>query len=87
MQEDLKPCPFCGSEAVINKTRVRIKNYGEKKISSKRSKKNFYTIGCSDPECILTARGGRVSLLFTVSPEGREYMIRRWNRRIHDAEQ
>ena len=87
MQEDLKPCPFCGSEAVINKTRVRIKNYGEKKISSKRSKKIFYTIGCSDPECILTACGGRTSLLFTVSPEGREYMVKRWNRRIHDAEQ
>ena len=85
MQEELKPCPFCGSEAAIIRARVRIKRTGTKKIV-KKNRKIFYAIGCTGQDCILRTRGKSARLMFTASPRGREYMIRQWNRRKSDEE-
>ena len=79
--EELKPCPFCGSEAHIEKGMVRFKN--NKFRGTKKTK--VYYIGCSDSMCILYSNKKSGRLLFTVSKDGIEFMIRRWNRR--DGEQ
>ena len=75
--EKLTACPFCGSEAHIEKGQLRFKN---NKVRGTKTTKAYY-IGCSDSECILysTKRNGR--LFFSVSRDGIETMIRRWNRR------
>ena len=74
---ELKPCPFCGSQAHIEKGKVRFKKNkfrGAAKIGA-------YYIGCSDSECILYSSRECGRLFFTVSEYGIEKMIRRWNRR------
>ncbi len=74
---ELKPCPFCGSEAHIEKGKVRVKN---NKVRGTKTRKSYY-IGCSDPECILYSNRRYAKLFFTVSKYGIDVMIRRWNRR------
>lgn len=75
--EKLKACPFCGSEAHIEKGKIRFK----KNKSRGATKIGAYYIGCSDPECILYSSRRYGRLFFTVSRDGIETMIRRWNRR------
>lgn len=75
--EKLKACPFCGSEAHIEKGKIRFK----KNKSRGATKIGAYYIGCSDPECILYSNRRYGRLFFTVSRDGIEGMIRRWNRR------
>ena len=75
--EKLKVCPFCGSEAHIEKGKMRFKN---NKARGTKTTKAYY-IGCSDPECILYSNRRYGRLFFTASRDGIERMIRRWNRR------
>ena len=75
--EKLKACPFCGSEAHIEKGKIRFKN---NKARGTKTTKAYY-IGCSDPECIIYSSRRQGRLFFTVSRDGIETMIRRWNRR------
>lgn len=75
--EKLKPCPFCGSAAHIEKGMVRFK----KNKSREARKIGAYFIGCSDSECILYSNKRYGRLFFTVSKYGIDGMIRRWNRR------
>lgn len=74
---ELKPCPFCGSQAHIEKGKIRFK----KNKSRGAQKIEAYYIGCSDSECILYSNRRYGRLFFTVSKYGIEGMIRRWNRR------
>lgn len=74
---ELKPCPFCGSQAHIEKGMVRFK----KNKSREAAKIEAYFIGCSDSECILYSNKRYGRLFFTVSRDSIEIMIRRWNRR------
>lgn len=75
--EKLKACPFCGSEAHIEKGQLRFKN---NKVRGTKTTKAYY-IGCSDSECILYSTKRNGHLFFSVSRDGIETMIRRWNRR------
>ncbi len=74
---ELKPCPFCGSEAHIEKGKVRVKN---NKARGTKTTKTYY-IGCSDSMCILYGNKKSGRLFFTASKDGIEHMVRRWNRR------
>ena len=78
---ELKPCPFCGSEAHIGKAKARIH---KGRIKGRRTiKTNLrYVIGCSDPDCILYSSKQQTKLLFTADKFGLDTMIRRWNRRV-----
>lgn len=78
MRDRLEPCPFCGTKAHIEKGRLRTH-----KNRLKKEKKGYlaYTIGCSDPECILYSDGKTSRLFFSASRDGLPAMIRRWNRR------
>lgn len=73
----LKPCPFCGSEAHITKVKVRFFK-GRVKVNKY---KRHYAIGCSDPDCILYSTENYAKLFFMASEDGLGTMIRRWNRR------
>ena len=81
MSKELKPCPFCGSEAHIEQAKVRIH---KAQIRGRRKARTnlLYIIGCSDPDCILYSTKQQAKLLFTASPDGLDTMIRRWNRRV-----
>ena len=74
---ELKPCPFCGSEAHIEKGTLRIKNNKVRRLKKQKS----YYIGCSDPDCILYSTERTGKLFFTTSQDGIGTMIRMWNRR------
>jgi hypothetical protein len=78
---ELKPCPFCGQEAHIEKVRVRVRR-GRAKGRRTMKTNLMYTIGCSDPDCILHSTKRACKLLFTASTDGLDTMIRRWNRRL-----
>lgn len=79
----IKPCPFCGTPALISTASVRITRRSRKRVTGRRlkSKRVYYCIGCSDPDCILYNSGKQSSLLFTASIDGFDLMVRRWNRR------
>lgn len=78
---ELKPCPFCGSEAHIEKARVRVRK-GRAKGRRTMKTNLMYVIGCSDPDCILHSTKQSYKLLFISSTKGLDTMIRKWNRRV-----
>ena len=80
-ENELKPCPFCGSEAHIEKVRARVRR-GRAKGRRTMKTNLMYVIGCSDPDCILHSTKNEYKLLFTASTYGLGTMIRRWNRRL-----
>lgn len=77
---ELKPCPFCGSEARIEMRRVRVRKGN---VTGKGAMKStlVYSIGCSNPDCLVCNTKQQLKLLFTASRDGKDTMIRRWNRR------
>ena len=84
MNDELKPCPFCKSNAVI----CKYTKYVHPKGLKRRIRGVFYCIGCTDPECILYIDGNHKNarLIFTASEHGKATMIRRWNRRAGETE-
>ena len=70
----LKPCPFCGKEAVLTKHVGRVRC-----VKKNVYRGPFYFIGCADPNCILYNDGRRVRLIFKSTDLG--VVVRRWNRR------
>ena len=79
---ELKPCPFCGSEAVISSSVRWVKSTWKKR----KARGVYYCIGCTDPDCILylDAKAKRARLMFSTRSEG--LAIRRWNRRKGEGE-
>ena len=78
---ELKPCPFCGAEARLEPRKIKVMNacaVGR----NKKVQKVYYSIGCVNPDCLLCNTKQHLKLLFTVSREGKESVIRRWNRRV-----
>lgn len=81
---ELKPCPFCGSEAILaSSVHLRMRR------GRKRVKGLFWYIGCTDPECILYLDEGLKKSRLIFRSVNREFVVRRWNRRRkdeHDSE-
>lgn len=77
---DLKPCPFCGSEAVMmsNVRWLRPRYYRRK------ARGVCWFIGCTDPECILYLDKKTKNARLIFQSRNSDLMIRRWNRRIED---
>lgn len=83
-QRKLKPCPFCGSKAVIkyyNGKRIRIDGCDNEQVITHRG---WYGIGCVNPQCILfhDTDNHRARLMFI--PKGKEEAITKWNERVSD---
>ena len=81
---ELKPCPFCNSEAKICSS-----VYLRMKKGRKRVKGLFWYIGCTDPECILHLDEGLKQSRLIFRSINRDYVVRKWNRRMeneHDPE-
>ena len=74
---ELKPCPFCNSEARLVSS---IRWIGRRR----RIRGLYWHIGCSDPNCILYLDKNfkQVRLMFTT--RSRDLAVRRWNRRAKD---
>lgn len=77
MNEILKPCPFCKSEAHIEIIR--------KYLNKKKPRKCYYVIGCSDPECILFSDTNHTKTRLLFNTHGKEILIKRWNRRADNG--
>lgn len=78
---DLKPCPFCGAEARLEPRKIKVrKAYAVGR--NKKVQKVYYSIGCSNPDCLLCNTKNQLKLLFTVSRDGLDTVIRRWNMRV-----
>lgn len=80
MDERLKPCPFCGSEARINSAIRWVKPRWNKR----KARGVYYFIGCTDPECILynDAKCKQARLMF--QSRAMDLLVRRWNRRVNN---
>ena len=77
---ELKPCPFCGSPAQVERMKVRVHKCRAK--SRRRMRTNvYYAIGCSGPDCILQITKQSARLIYVSSADGLNTMARRWNRR------
>lgn len=76
---ELKPCPFCGTEASITHREPKTYFFGNENGFIKVPIENkFFSIGCSDPDCILY-NGERGSVVFEEGAE--DCAIEKWNRR------
>jgi len=77
MREELKPCPFCGSDARLESA-VRY-------VRGKHEIRGLYWhVGCSDPDCILYLDKGFKQARLLFATRNRDLVIRRWNRRPND---
>ena len=72
--EELLPCPFCGSKAVMYHAMI----YPNKK---KEHAGAYAFVGCSDPDCILHASGNPKYTRLIFKSKSEDLIIRRWNRR------
>lgn len=73
--KELKPCPFCNSEARIVSAIRYLK--GRRKIRGL-----YWMVGCSDPNCILFLDKNLKQARLIFATKGRDLAIKRWNRRV-----
>jgi len=75
---ELKPCPFCKSEArMISAVRWL-------RLNGKRGRTRglYWYVGCSDPECILYLDKELKNTRLIFLSRSRGLVVRRWNRRV-----
>ena len=80
--DELKPCPFCGSKAVISSA-VR---WMKPRWAKRKARGVYHCIGCSDPDCILYLDGNRKRARLMFTTRNKDLAIRRWNRRKGELE-
>ena len=75
---ELKPCPFCGGQAVLFKKTGSVSN-GIETVKNKDG--TYWYIGCETSDCILFAceEDGTARIFFR--EDSKESAIRCWNRR------
>ena len=78
MSEELKPCPFCHSEAKMQSAVRWIKPRSYKR----RARGVYWCVGCSDPDCILYLDGKAKQARLMFTSTSKRLIIRRWNRRM-----
>ena len=77
---ELKPCPFCGGEAVLFRSK-KVYNGSDEAVSSE---KEHWAIGCETFDCILYADAEQSCSRLFFRPEAKQVAIDRWNRRAKD---
>lgn len=77
--QELKPCPFCNSEARIIPAIRYLK--GQKK-GRRKIHGLYWFVGCSDPNCILFLDKNLKAARLIFQTQGRDFAIKRWNRRV-----
>lgn len=84
--DELKPCPFCHSEARLVSA-VVWRYFRSKNPKRHRSRGVYWHIGCSDPNCILflDANFKQARLIFRT--RNKDLAVRRWNRRVGEADE
>ena len=84
MMPELKPCPFCGGNGIIEKTKPA-KLWNFKNGTVYELEQGATVIGCDEPGCILylnrVAKQGHLYFLFDCE----ESAIDAWNRRAVDG--
>lgn len=73
----LKPCPFCGSKAIMRK----IKKAELEREVNEKVPEDLLIVGCTGSDCIV--RIGR--LIFSTNSE--EFAARLWNRRVNECDE
>lgn len=71
MMENLKPCPFCGEQPVLQK--VPIRGY---------SGCFHYIVECENPECRCNIKLSKNDTIYNSDKDARQNAINAWNRRV-----
>lgn len=81
--DELKPCPFCKSEARM----MSFIKWVKPKHKKRKARGLYWCIGCSDPDCILylDSKAKRARLIF--ASRSKLFMVRRWNRRAGEQDE
>lgn len=77
--DNLKPCPFCQSEARLVGAIRRFRR-------SHAPRGFYWHVGCSDPDCILYLDKNFKQARLIFATRNRGFAIRRWNRRAGEEE-
>jgi len=75
---ELKPCPFCKSEARMISAVRWLRLNGKRR----RTRGLYWYVGCSDPECILYLDKELKNTRLIFLSRSRGLVVRRWNRRV-----
>lgn len=79
---ELKPCPFCKSEAVL----VSAIRWLKVKSNRRKTRGLYWYIGCTDPDCILYLDKNFKQARLIFASRSKDLVIRRWNRRKGEQE-
>lgn len=79
----LKPCPFCGGNAVMEKIRRSdmLKKYPDKAEVLATYPFSWWRMGCDTPDCILYFDTGNGTVRLGFHATAKKQAIERWNRR------
>ena len=77
MTEKLKPCPFCGEAAHIEKVPLWHGSHGYLGYYC-------YDIRCTNSECRCSVYLGQNDTIYSSDAEAEEEAIKHWNRRVND---